>query len=327
MKQQKIIKVVAFISIGLFFYVLYKLGPHNIWQIIKKISWYQLLILFFLRFLYWAFRTFLWSTILSQHQEKIPFHQLFAARLAGHAVGYLTPSAKIGGEAFRILMVKKVSRKIVIASVVIDKTIEFLVFALLFLFGVGAAVITISMPDSRKIFFIGLVILLILVAAGLVRQQKTGIFIWLLDLLQKIKLRFSFLEKNRDKIRDTDAKISDFYTSHKGFFFRISVLYLFHFMFWVTEIFITFIYVGMENITYWDCFLLVSLGIFAYTLPMIPASLGIYEITYISLFVLLGIDIDFGLAMILLRRTMGLLWAGLGMIPMLRKRTVQNRLL
>jgi len=296
---------VVFISIILFFYVFYKLGPHNIWQIIKKISWYQLLILFFLRFLYWAFRTLLWSTVLSQHKEKIPFHQLFSARLAGHAVGYLTPSAKIGGEAIRILMVKKVNRKIVIASVVIDKTIEFLVITLLFLFGVCAAVITISMPDSRKIFFIGLVILLILLAAGLVKKQKTGVFVWLLDLLQKIKLRFSFLEKNRDKLRETDAKISDFYTSHKGIFLRVFMLYLFHFMFWVTEIFITFIYVGLENITFWDCFLLVSLGIFAYTLPMIPASMGIYEITYISLFVLLGIEIDFGLAMIFISLTPG----------------------
>jgi uncharacterized membrane protein YbhN (UPF0104 family) len=57
---------------------------------------------------------------------------------------------------------------------------------------------------------------------------------------------------------------------------------------------------------------------------MIPASLGIYEITYVSLFALLGINIQFGLAMILIRRIMGLSWAGLGMIPMLTKKNIKE---
>lgn len=327
MKQHKIIKIIAFISLVLFFYILFKLGPLNIWQILKKTTWYQFLILVFLRFLYWALRTFLWGTILAQYEEKTPFRQLLSARLAGHAVGYLTPSAKIGGEAVRVLMLEKVNKKKAVASVVVDKTIELLAFSLLFLIGVCAAVIMIPMPGSKKIFFIGLAILLIMLVAGLFRKQKKGLFLWLLDLFKIIKLKFAFLEKNRDKIKETDAHISDFYTNHKGVFFRVFVLYLFFILLWAMEIYITFLCVGMENISYWDCFLLVILGAFAHSLPFIPASIGVYEITYISLFVLLGIDMDFGLAVILLRRTMGLLWAGLGMIPMLSKRTVQGRLL
>jgi len=327
MKQYKIIKIIAFISLVLFFYILFKLGPLNIWQIIKKTTWYQFLILIFLRFLYWSLRTLLWKTILSQYEEKIPFRQLFSARLAGHAVGYLTPSAKIGGEAVRILMLEKVNKKKTIASVVVDKTIEFLAFTLLFLIGVCAAVIIISMPASKKTLFVSMAVLLIMLAVGLFKKQKKGLLLWLLDLLKTIKLKFTFLEKNRDKIKETDSYISDFYTNHKGVYAKVFVLYLFHILLWAMEIYITFLCLGMENISYWDCFLLVILGAFAYSLPFIPASIGIYEITYLSLFVLLGIDIDFGLAVILLRRTMGLLWAGLGMILMLSKRTVQGRLL
>ena len=52
--------------------------------------------------------------------------------------------------------------------------------------------------------------------------------------------------------------------------------------------------------------------------PALPASLGFYEITYVSLFVLLGIDLEAGTALILIRRILGLVWAGIGIVPLWR---------
>lgn len=223
-----------------------------------------------------------------------------------------------------MLMVKKVDKKKVFASVVVDKTIELVAMVLLFLTAELVAVLYLSMPYTRKIFFVVLAVLIVALSVWLLRKQKKGLLIWFVDLLKKMKLKFTFLEKNRKKLKETDTYISDFLTTKKGEFVKIFFLYIFYAMIWTTEIYITFLFIRAVNITFLDCFLLVILGAFSLSLPMIPASLGIYEITYVSLFALLGIDIQFGLAMILIRRILGLIWAGLGMIPMLTNKNAQE---
>jgi len=323
-KKYKFIRLIAFICLGLFFYIFFKLGPLNIWQIIKKVTWFNFLILFFLRFFSWLFRAAIWKKILSQYEKPLPLWHLFLARLTSHAVGYLTPTAKIGGEAARVLMVKKADKKKIFASVVVDKTIELVAMVMLFLTAVLVAVLYISMPNSKKISFIVLAVLIVALSVWLLRKQKKGLLIWIVDLLKKMKLKFTFLEKHRNKLKQTDTYISNFLTMKKGAFVKILFLYIFHALVWITEIYITFLFIGAENITFFDCFLLVILGAYSFSLPMIPASLGIYEITYVSLFALFSINIQFGLAMILIRRILGLIWAGLGMIPMLTNKSIQE---
>lgn len=323
-KQYKIFRIVALVCLVLFFYIFFKLGPLNILQILKKVAWYNFLILFVLRFFYWLFRAAIWKNILAQYEKPPSLWNLFLARLTGHAVSFLTPAAKIGGEAARALMVKTSDRKKAFASVVVDKTSELVTIILLFLMAELIAVINIAMPNSKKISFFVFAVLIVVLAVWLLRKQKKGLLIWFVDLLKKMKLKFTFLEKNRIQLKETDAYISDFLTTKRGVFIKSLFLYLFPILIWTTEIYLTFLFMRAEGITFLVCFLLVILGSFSSVLPMIPASLGIYEITYVSLFALLGINIQFGLAMILIRRIMGLSWAGLGMIPMLIKKNIQE---
>jgi uncharacterized membrane protein YbhN (UPF0104 family) len=53
----------------------------------------------------------------------------------------------------------------------------------------------------------------------------------------------------------------------------------------------------------------------------VPGSVGVYELTYVTLFALLRIDMSAGMAVILVRRFVGLIWAGVSLIPLLRKRS------
>lgn len=322
--QQKIIKILAFVSLALFIYIFFKIGPLYIWQNLKKLSWEKLGILIFMRLAYWFLRTVNWRMVFIKFESTVPFWHLFWARLAGHAVGYLTPSAKIGGEAARALMVEKTNKKKVFASVTVDKTIESLATILLVVVGVVLAIIKITMPDTQKAVFILLAVFVCFVAIFLFNKQRKSFFIWLVDTLKKVKIKFKYLEKNRDKIRETDAYISDFYSHHKSTFFWVFVLYVILVLLWTFEIYLTFLFVGADNITYLDCFLIVSLGTFSFIIPAIPAAIGIYEITYISLVTLIGIKIDFGVAMVLMRRILGLLLAGIGLIPMLKRGRFQD---
>jgi uncharacterized protein (TIRG00374 family) len=322
--QQKIIRILAFASLALFIFVLIKAGPSHIWQNLKKLSWEKLAILVLLRLAYWLLRTMNWRLIMNKLKCDLPFLHLFGARLAGHAVGYLTPSAKIGGEAARVLMADRAGKKAVLASVTIDKTIELLAAILLVCVGVVLAIIRIAMPGVQKAVLMTLAVLISALVLFLFNKQKKSFFIWLADVLKKMRIKIPFIEKNREKIKVTDAYISNFYSDHKKTFFLVFVMYVLLVLFWTYEIYLTFHFVGAEQASYLDCFLIVTLGTFSLVLPVIPASIGIYEITFISLVTLVGIKIEYGMALVLLRRTFGLLLAGVGIIPILIKGRFQD---
>jgi uncharacterized membrane protein YbhN (UPF0104 family) len=80
--------------------------------------------------------------------------------------------------------------------------------------------------------------------------------------------------------------------------------------------------VGAKGITYPESFLVLALGNLAYTLPAVPASLGIYEITFISIFKILGINDSLGITFILVRRVLGLFISGIGIIPLLKRKSL-----
>jgi uncharacterized protein (TIRG00374 family) len=322
--RKKIIRIIALVSLALFIAIFIKIGPSYIWQNLKKISWEKLAVLIVMRLLYWSLRTVNWRMVFTKLESTIPFWHLFWVRLAGHAVGYLTPSAKIGGEAVRVLMVDEANKKKVLASVTLDKTIELLATILLVMVGVVLAIMKIAMPDTQKVVFVLLAILVCSLAIFLFNKQRKSFFIWLIDSLKKVKIKFKYLEKKRDKIRETDAHIADFYSNHKKTFFYVFALYVLLVLFWTFEIYLTFLFIGAEHVTYLTCFLIVTLGTFSFIMPAIPAAIGIYEITYISLVTLMGIKIEFGMAMVLMRRLLGLFSAGVGLIPILKKGRFQD---
>jgi glycosyltransferase 2 family protein len=70
--------------------------------------------------------TLRWRSLLRGLDEDLSFRRLFGARLAGLAIGSLTPGAKLGGEPLRAYMVARdgVRAGPAIASVVVDRGVE-----------------------------------------------------------------------------------------------------------------------------------------------------------------------------------------------------------
>jgi uncharacterized membrane protein YbhN (UPF0104 family) len=158
-----------------------------------------------------------------------------------------------------------------------------------------------------------------LVLLYLMSKQKRGLFTWGLDRLGKIKIRIPALEKKREKIAETDAHISGFYARSPATFFLLFASYFVMTVIWAFELFVTFRFVGHARPSLLQCFIIVTLGAFSTFVP-IPGSLGVYELTYVSIFALLHIELSSGLAVVLVRRILGQVWSGLGLIPLLRKR-------
>jgi len=316
--KKAIIRVSALIGLLVFAFIVYKIGPQQILNNIKKITWQSFLILMFMRFLYWMLRTINWKVIFQQYGEDASLLHMFSARMCSHAVSQLTPTAQVGGEAARIYVVDCSSKKISLASVIVDKTVEFLTVTCFIIVAVAVVIIWIPLPGKLKTLFIGFVAAAALFLLFIVSKQKKGLFEWMIDLLGKIKIKLKFLEKNRENIKETDEYISEFYRKHRVAFLKVFLLYSLLILWWVTEIHLTLVFIGATNITFPDSFLITVLGSLAFVFPLVPASLGVYEVTYIALFALLGYGTDIGFTLVLIRRIMALMWAGMGLVGMMR---------
>ncbi len=121
-----VMRLIGAAGLVLFAYLIYKIGLDKIWQALRRLTVPEMLALLALRVVYWGVRTANWRLLLRASGEEVPFRELYGARIAGNAVGYLTPAGNLGAETLRIFMLDKIDRKKVVATVIVDKTIEFL---------------------------------------------------------------------------------------------------------------------------------------------------------------------------------------------------------
>jgi uncharacterized protein (TIRG00374 family) len=317
-----VFRLIGYAGIALFVYLIVKTGPKEILRVLGHLSVLEIAALLGLRFLYWLIRAINWRALLVAAGERVPFLEILGARIAGYAVSYLTPAGNIGGETVRIFCLDSVERNKALATVIVDKTIEFLAGVSTIVLAVVFLITEFALPRRQKIELFAAISGLVLLLLFLVLKQKQGLLTWGLDTLKKIKIRIPFLENRRDRILETDAHISDFYNRNTGLFLALFASYFAQAWLWATEIYVTFVFLGNGHPTFFKCFLIVTLGSFYSFLP-VPGSVGVYELTYVSLFALLRIEMSAGMAVILIRRLVGIVWAGIGLIPLVWKRTAR----
>jgi len=211
------------------------------------------------------------------------------------------------------------------ASVIVDKTIEFLSAVCFVICGLAILLYNISLSGKLKYSLISGVAVTTLFVFFIFSIQKKGILRWTLDFLSKIKIRPRFLEKNREKLLETDKYISDFYLHHKRAFLNSFLLYGLLMMLWVVETHLNIQYIGARDITFVDSFIITALTNLALIFPFIPASLGIYEVSNVGIFALLGKKSDVGITLVLIRRIIAMIMAGVGLLCIFPVRKSQKK--
>lgn len=312
----KLIRISWIVGLLLFAILVFKIGPETIWQNIHRFSLKDFLILMGLRFLYWGIRTLNWKIVFDRLNGGMGIGRLFSARLAGHAISYLTPSAHIGGEPVRALMAGCQNRRVSFASIIVDKTIEIMTMILLMCAGVIMAVTRISLPGKSWLMLVFSIIIFSALTALVYYKQRTGLFAWLQNLLAKMHIKPALLTRNADRIKETDHHISLFHHQHPWAFFTVFFLYLGLGLVWTLEIHITLRLLGVTGVSFYDSFLIVTLGNLAFLLPIVPAAIGTYEATYVGIFLLLGLGSGTAIALTLIRRIIAIIWAGIGLLMM-----------
>ena len=298
--------------IGLFVFaiIFLKFGMESILLIINNISLKYLLV-----FLFFFSASFLplvlkWQIILRTYKKKINFLELLKQTIAGYAVSYITPVAKLGGEPVRAYMLKKncnVDLKTGSSSIVIDKFIELL--GMIF-FGLIGMIFIISFPKIPFYFksvFISLIILGSYILFIFYYRTKTekGSFSSLLVSF-KIYRNKKFIKS----VENVEKKMSHFFKNHKKEFFLSFLCYIIYGIIVFFEFKFLFLSFGVHTSI---IELMLSLTIFGlFNLFPIPAGIGFGEAGQSSLFLLLKGNGSIGLAFVLLERITSLVVVAIG---------------
>jgi uncharacterized protein (TIRG00374 family) len=304
---------------AVFALMLWRIGPGTVWSELRRLSLRSLAFLFGLRTAYWVFRTWIWRTIYARYGSPPAFGHLFGARIAGHAVSYLTPSAYVGGEAVRALMIEGHDRKKALASVVVDTTFEILAVLFLGAFGTAVAVARSSLAFPARVALVSSFAAAVLLLGLIIRKQRQGFFAWLIAIPARLGIFKSWIERNRGRVRRVDDHIAGFYAGGGRAPLMVFGLDMVLNAFWILEIYVTLSALRAPGLTLVQPILVATFGAAGLVLPLSPASFGTYEATNLAVFAGLGWSAGLALSLTIIRRAIALFWAGVGLLVIARK--------
>ncbi len=289
------------LGIGLFINMIVQTGPAQIWSTLRNFSFLFFLVYLTLSSLNFGLYTLRWKLILQAllKREKAPrfrktvsFFDLFFHRMAGFAIGYLTPTAQTGGEPLRILLLHRdgIRMSLSTASVIIDKALEYSTLMIFIVIGIFLALLDGSFPAGSRVFFGGvLVTFFVLIFWFYYASLKNiGFFSSLLRFFHLHK--FSKIEKAIKKIVKVEAQMAAFYKQNGHIFLILILISIIITGFQLFEHYMLALFFGVK-MTFFQTFLVSTIPYLAYIVP-IPGSLGILESGHAMMFALLGIHIN-----------------------------------
>jgi hypothetical protein len=254
-----------------------------------------------------------WQVILKGYGKAVGFWSLLRIQLAGYAVSYVTPAARIGGEPLRIYMLHKehkVDYKTGTASIVLDKYMEYLGSITFGIIALGLLVFVPSIPLTIKYVLTGLVVFsfvgLSLIYYRLVNEK--GLFSNIFTLFLSKKR----LKKMSKSLKDVDSKMSYFIIHHKKEFFMSYGFYLFSGILFLIEYKYLLLSFGVTSNLLDIVLITVFIGI-ANLIP-VPMALGSLEAGQSGLFQILKNDGSIGLLLSLVHRVRGMLISAVGFL-------------
>ncbi len=257
-----------------------------------------------------------WWVTIGHHGHGLHFRQLFAARIAGEAIDYVTPSAQLGGQFVMAMMVRRYLDMAVGLSTVIIAALCEMVGQIGFI--TLALLLSIRMVPRNSDFFWailgGLVLALAMIGAFFVVQRKHP-FSYLLAAASKLPGIDS--DEYKDSAAEADRFLLDFYAHQRLRLALSCVCYLFAWSLGPVEIYI------LLKLLHQPASVEIALLVEAAGLLLeratflIPAKLVSQEGGKALILALLGYPVGVGFAIGFLRRIKEMVWVLFGLLSLM----------
>jgi glycosyltransferase 2 family protein len=254
-----------------------------------------------------------WWTAFPRPRPPVAFRHLVAARLAGDAFNYVTPTASIGGEFVRgHVLVGRASGMELATSIAVAKVCQTIAQVAFIVMGVTWAFTASALPHAWYPEIGILTAALIVAAGGLLVAQRRGLFGGLARILGALD-RHGRLGHLGARLRRLDVEIARAHRSHAS----IATSCAWFFVGWtlgVLEIYLILWLLALPA-TFTLALTIETLSqVIDAVLFFVPAKLGTQEGGKMLIFTALGIDATKGLSLGLLRRIRELVWAAVGLL-------------
>ena len=251
---------------------------------------------------------------------------MFAARIAGEAVDYVTPTAQLGGQFVMALMVRrKLEMPVGLATVIVASLAES-IGQIVFIS--AAILISIQMiPQAHRLFWpiMGGLGIAVGLAGGFfyVQTKRPFSYLW------RAAAKFDFGGANRDEIKDAageaDSILLEFYARHRV---RLILSCLCYFIAWAmgpVEIYIL-LKLLHQTATVRVALLVEGVGLLIERATfLIPAKLVSQEGGKALILALLGYPAGIGFTVGFLRRIKEMVWVLFGLVSLMVHRLVVER--
>ncbi len=307
-------KIIFIVAVSLFAWIIARSGPALIWSQVVSLNWRILAVIFAYLVIYF-FDTMGWRLSFRRGVKLPGLWRFFLVRQAGEALNYTTPSAYIGGEPVKAILLNRrygVDMVDGLASVVIAKTTLFLSKIAFLLIGVVLALKFLRLESVVAagilwtfIGVLGLFVVFLLL-------QRKGLFMVGLRFARRFKLSGTFEDK-QDRIEEIDRTIGDFYLKER---LRFCGSFAFHLLGWAAgaiEVYIILYFLGVPV----DWVKAFVIEVFMKTANsaffFVPAAIGVQEGAGYAALAALGIGGEMGVALSIIKRIRELSWAGFGL--------------
>ncbi len=315
--NKKTVIFLAFLILGIVLFIIsvYNSGLGNIIKVLKEFSLLKFLFFVGLSFLNFYLYSLRWEIITKVlfKEKKIPSSTFFWNRMAAYALSYVTPSAQMGGEPLRIMLIEEegVPRKTAVSSTIIDKALEFSTLIIFIACGIVVALFDDRvLVFSKPVMAIAAALMLLLVFWFYYSSIRSiGFFSSIYKLLHLKKIgRLQHLEEKLDSF---EKEMNAFYHHNPRTLWILLGISIFTVLFILIEHFLVAWFMGVR-LTFLQAFLASTIPYFAYLLP-IPGGLGILESGHATIFALLGVSIN-AFAFVFIIRLRDFIFVLLGLI-------------
>lgn len=263
-----------------------------------------------------------WSRLIPQDAavRPVPLWYFSLSRIAGESINNLTPTASIGGEAFKVYLLRRrgIRPEVGTASVVAAKTaltVAQIIFILIglpfFLFRFGWGLHSWWVMGLLMAVAYGFVL-------GLIHWQRRGLMEKLVRSLGRWFPNWHAPQRWEAGARRIDAQLLQLYDRNPRAFLVATVYHLLGWLLGAVEIWVIFALIGIQ-VGPVEALIIESMvqPVTAAAL-VIPGALGVRETAGVFLSRLLGIDIGAGLALMVLKRAREAVYNGIGLLFLTR---------
>lgn len=292
-----------------------QVGLGNVLTVLSAMGWWVIPFLC-LELVATLFHTAGWAACFQGPQLPIAFWQLWLVRLAGAAINQITPTATVGGEVVRVLLLEKaISRAYAVAAVMIGKlTVTMGQMVYLFI-GTLYLVHRLSLPQEVQYGVYLTILLISLGLLGFIGLQRYGVLSYLMQRWARLSRYPASLSTWTQRLHAIDTHLGTYYKQHPWRFVGSLGWHALGFAFVGIKTYILLYLLLGDNAP--DLAQAFAIAVAVEALDQmfffVPGRLGTLEGVRFTVLSALGIAQVYGLAFGLIGRLEQLVWSGLGL--------------